>query len=202
MLQYQFRPIDQWPGTLNRSPKRATFRSSFHQTLDLLERELGYLQAREIVIQAAVTLADLRNDGMLRANATPHHPGIILSFESKHGPLSYPCDRYDEWRDNLRAIGLSLEALRAVDRYGVTRRAEQYKGWAKLPGTVEASGFTSLEEAYQVLAAASGIVAGRHSYMDAYRAAAAKHHPDHGGDAEQFKRVQAAKDYIAHRIGV
>jgi uncharacterized protein (DUF58 family) len=43
-----------------------------------------------------------------------------------------PCDRYEDWKDNLRAIALSLEALRAVDRYGVTRGNEQYRGWTQI----------------------------------------------------------------------
>lgn len=30
----------------------------------------------------------------------------------------------------------------------------------------------------------------------AYRSLAMKHHPDHGGDAEQFKRIKAAYDQI------
>ena len=65
--------------------------------------------------------------------------------------MSYPCDKYSNWQANLRAIALSLEALRAEDRYGVTRRAEQYKGWAKLlppnaefASDIEAAGFLSI----------------------------------------------------------
>src|SRR5579863_10251967 len=57
---------------------------------------------------------------MLYAGAKLRTQGIILTFNSKHGPLSYPCDKYSNWQANLRAIALSLEALRAVDRYGVT----------------------------------------------------------------------------------
>jgi len=45
-----------------------------------------------------------------------------------------PCDSFRDWEANLRAIALSLEHLRAVDRYGVTtEEEEQYTGWLRLP---------------------------------------------------------------------
>lgn len=133
MLQYVVRPIDQWPGEPTRQRQPSAFTAKWSNTLDILERELRELRAKDVVIQADVQPHQLRNDGMLRAEARPASPKVILSFESKHGPLSYPCDRFHDWQDNVRAIALALEALRKVDRYGVTRKAEQYKGWSKLP---------------------------------------------------------------------
>jgi hypothetical protein len=34
---------------------------------------------------------------------------------------------------NSRSIGLELEALRAIDRYGITKQGEQYVGFKALP---------------------------------------------------------------------
>ncbi len=84
-------------------------------------------------------------DGLFRANAKLRGPGVVLAFESKHGSLSYPCDTYNDWQDNVRAIAPALEALRAVDRYGVTRQAEQYRGWAKLPAPPSADAAKAVE---------------------------------------------------------
>lgn len=195
MLQYQFRPIDEWPGEKTKVRKRSMFTAPFPKTLDLLERELGYLRAKNIVIQAAVALHEIRNDGMMRAGARPTWPGVILSFSSKHGDLSYPCDTYDDWTANVRAIGLALEALRSVDRYGVTRRAEQYKGWARLTGSLA----MTPQEAAGVLLRASGSTETklmRANVEAVYRAACAATHPDTGGKPEDFKRVQRAKEVI------
>jgi hypothetical protein len=123
-------------------------------------------------------------------------PGVILSFQSAKGVLSFPCDRYTDWESNLRAIALSLEALRAVDRYGVTQHAEQYKGWQALP---PASGpEMSAETAAQFLSHVSGIFVS-HVSTDpdalerAYKAAARSLHPDQGGSHDEFVRLQQAK---------
>jgi hypothetical protein len=145
----------------------------------LLARELRQLGAKNIVVQAAVTDADIRLDGKLRANAYPEHPGVILTFDSKFGPLSYPCDRFTTYQDNLRAIALALEALRKVDRYGVTKRGEQYTGWKAIP-------------------AKTGGDPGRgHEIIREYgsvKAALLATHPDHGGDPDDFMAVQAARN--------
>src|SRR5690606_5164123 len=76
---------------------------------------------------------DIRLDGLPRANARPGHQGVVLAFDSKYGPLKYATDTFDRWQDNLRAIALGLESLRRVDRYGITKRGEQYTGWRQLP---------------------------------------------------------------------
>jgi hypothetical protein len=135
MLNATFRPLDQWPGERTKWRKEATFRASYPQTLDLLEQELAKLHARAgtVVIQVeGMRLEDIRNDGWPRGSWNSSRPGVIVSFESPKGSISMPCDKFNDWKDNLRAIAKSLEALRMVDRYGVTRGNEQYRGWAKL----------------------------------------------------------------------
>lgn len=198
MMQYQFRPIDQWPGEFTRGRKTSPFKAAWTNTLYLLETELRMLGATNIVIQAAVGEGEIKRDGMLYERARPNHPGIILSFDSKHGPLAYPCDRYSDWQANVRAIALALEALRAVDRYGVTRRAEQYKGWAKLPGQVMVVPMTPQQAAGVLVSkAATGETKVSRQNLDSlYRAACTKTHPDAGGNAEDFKRVQEAKEVL------
>ena len=43
--------------------------------------------------------------------------------------LVYATDCCVFWQHNLRSIALGLEALRAVDRYGISRRGQQYAGF-------------------------------------------------------------------------
>lgn len=168
-LDWRVVPIEQWPGeqTKNRQRHRFNVESTgpyrgrrhgvdWGGTVSLLARELAHLKAKDVLLQMAVTDRDIRNDGWIRANASPTHPGVILTFESKYGPLSYPCDTFTDWQANVRAIALALEALRKVDRYGVTRRGEQYTGWGKLPPAGGTTATMTAEVAARVVAEAAG----------------------------------------------
>lgn len=129
-----YRPITIWPGKRTQHRQRAKFTAKWSQTLELLDRELWHIGAQSIVLQMECDERDIRRDGVPRSDARPRGPGVILSFErGRSGHVSFPCDRYSDWQDNVRAIALSLEALRSVDRYGVTQSGEQYRGWAALP---------------------------------------------------------------------
>lgn len=44
--------------------------------------------------------------------------------------LVYATDVCERWQHNVRSIALGLQALRAVDRYGISRRGQQYAGFA------------------------------------------------------------------------
>lgn len=195
------KPIVAWPGALARSRQRSNFSASFGSTVDLVWREIHALQGRNVVLQVAMADRDFRLDGYPRATARAEHPGVILTLDSKHGPLSYPCDRFDHWQDNLRAIALALEALRKVDRYGVTKRGEQYAGWKQLPGGTPTTPPMSKDEAVRVMAELAGCtepadIVNPYVIDRWYRAAAKRVHPDAGGSTEAFQRLQQAKQVL------
>lgn len=200
-MDFQFRPISTWPGerTKEWERKRAQFRSSWSKNMKDLERELRFLGVKSVVFEADTDESQIRLDGMLRADAKVRSPGIIVSFESKHGPLRYPCDAFTRWEDNLRAICLALESLRRVDRYGVTKNAEQYRGWKALPGNgIQEPGLQSAMDAAYFLsdysdAKADDIVSSPVLIDAAYKRAAMKLHPDRGGSAQEFAKLEQAK---------
>lgn len=211
MLTATFCPLTQWPGKRTEAGKRkrAPFRAGYIKTLDDLERELHHVRASSVTIQIDLETKDIRNDGWPRSNARPMTPGVVLSFVTPTGPLSFPCDTYTTWEDNLRAISLSLTALRAVDRYGVTRHAEQYRGFK----AIEAPGATPAMDRQQAIAFIANhadLSAGDVSfdidrgdgklYKFACQTAARKLHPDApGGSHEQFVKLQQAKAVIDAR---
>lgn len=196
----QTRPIDQWPGKLTRNRRRAPFRSGWGQTMDLLDRELHHIGATGVVLLMALRPQEIRNDGRPRADARPQHPGVILCFVKSGAPVRMPCDAFDDWGDNVRAIALSLEALRKVDRYGVSKTGEQYKGWAALPPP-NGDDWTRTE-AFNFIALLLGVTetdlsAGLRLDAEAVlRKAELKTHPDHGGRAEDFNKVQQARKLL------
>jgi hypothetical protein len=182
MIDLRFVPLDGWPTERIPSGKRrdAPFGVSYTKMLDDLERELRHLGARDVVIQAGYLREDIRNDGWPRSSAPkPTDPGVIISFLSKSGQeISFPCDTYRDYWGNLRAISLTLTALRAIDRYGVTRHDEQYKGWAKLPAAPDTMSTESALEFFGVYANTKPVNA--ETLKTAYREAARILHPDKG----------------------
>lgn len=198
-MEYQFRPLDRWPHPPTKKRRSQwTFKAKWNDTLSLLGQELRFLGAQRVVLQAVIDVRQIRLDGMLRAGASPSHPGIVLSFDSQSaGSLSFPCDSCDFWQHNVRSIALGLQALRAVDRYGVTKRAEQYKGWERLPSP---SGDGAIWKVPQSIGEARELVAklcDPTGHDDKSLAAAAvkerlKHHPDRGGDGRMFRALNAA----------
>lgn len=208
MLNATFRPLREWPGkpTPALSRRGSRFRAGYVQTLDLLERELDAIAAKDIVIQIAVELKDIRNDGWPRANCRPVSPGVVLSFLKGRTPLQFACDTFDDWECNLRAIALTLESLRAVDRYGATKRGEQYRGWAQLPpgeGYVpprppaltrtEAAEFLAKHAGFK----AESILADSGVRDVAFQRAAQRLHPDAGGTHEAFLQLQRAREVLS-----
>lgn len=190
-MRYEIRPFPggRWTDPETEDRTRAFFRAGWAHTLELLGREAEWLGAALVVLQLDVTDGDLRRDGMLRANAKVGHPGVIVSFGSTHGPLRYASDKFDSWRDNVRGIALALQALRAVDRYGVTRRGEQYIGWKALPAP--AAGFTSADEALAWMYEQAG--GGPGMAVDEVRRTLVKRfHPDRGGDQAEWARLDEA----------
>lgn len=140
-MRFVYRPLPVWPHPVTRDRPYCRFKAPYSRTLQLLEREINALQdgpswmRPDVAVTLGVGLSekDIRLDGLPRANARAYsHPGVELSFDSKHGRLTYATDEFGEWEDNLRAIALSLEALRAVNRYGVSKRGQQYTGYALL----------------------------------------------------------------------
>jgi hypothetical protein len=128
---------------------------------------------------------------------------VIPSFrDAENNPLSFPCDRYHDHEDNIRAIALSLEALRAVDRYGVTKRAEQYAGFK----AIEAPKRWTVEDAAEFVGVKTGVAVGQivlapEVYRAAYRKAALKLHPDVGGNPYEWRLLCDAKELLDEHHG-
>jgi hypothetical protein len=189
---FRFKAIEQWPNAPTKNRERSRFDSTYTQTLVLLERELNQLKAKDVYIHLWLSFEQIKQDGTPYANAKPTQPGVIISFTGKHGLVKMPCDTFDRWHDNLRAIALSLEALRKVDRYGCAQQGEQYRGWLALPPAT--SNIQTPQDAANFFA----------QYCDfpphaiwrnldvAYKQAVRKCHPDTGGSHELFIRLQQA----------
>lgn len=166
----------------------------------------SYPSARELTINEAVTrlrnelgrmgISDddlvintnlkLRLDGLPKSDQRqPDDPGAVAYWRDRDGnSRSMAIDRYHRVADNLAAIAATLDAMRAIERHGgaeILNRAF--------------TGFTAIEhEARQHWSDVLGTSAlsTREEIESAYRRLRSQHHPDKGGNAEQFQRIQQA----------
>lgn len=183
-MNYRFRPLPDWPYPATKGRRsKWTFRAGWEATLELLDHELREIDGKQVVIGAGFRERDLRLDGLPRSDArAPTHPGIELSFDSKHGRITYHTDSCERWEHNVRCIALGLEALRAVDRYGITEAGEQYAGFKVLPP----GDGPSAARGARIVAEHDGMVS----------AALKATHPDHGGNAKDFADVQVHRQLL------
>lgn len=167
--------------------RRSPFRAAWSNTVEQLTRELRAVDARDVVLEVDMREQDFRIDGLPRATARAASPGVRLSFVAKSvagsPALRYAVDTFDDWQDNVRAIALGLNALRAVDRYGVTKRGEQYAGWKQL-----GAGGSSVE-----VERGRELIRKHGGAREALKAT----HPDRGGDANDFAAVDAARQALS-----
>ncbi len=188
-MQVTFRPLPRWPYP-EQAHRPPLFKANYSDTLDRLEYEIDQLDGSEVIIGLVTDGSQIRIDGLPRAGMRANHAGVELSFEIPSGKrLVFHTDVHNQatrwvdggparvpWQDNLRAIALGLEALRAVKRYGITTGiGEQYAGFLQLT-TSQANP----DRGKQLVDDAGSL-----------RKALMQHHPDHGGDPRDFADVQA-----------
>lgn len=198
------------------------FSTTYSATLNELDRELGFLKARDAFLQVVGGDHLVNRDGSLRADAKVRHPGVILTIDTAElGTLVYETDRYRgrggaAWQENLRAITLGLESLRRVERYGIARRGQQYAGYRELgagggstitggAGAFDPDAITA-EDAAELLfpdVLRPLDVIDEADVNDAYRFLAKAVHPDtapDGGDLEAFRRLVAARAALLEEV--
>lgn len=194
-----------WPGKKTTYRKPAPFKTTWTKTLHILARELSHLGARKVEMALAIRMGDLRQDGMLRADARPG-PAVILSFLDRDGQRqAYPCDTFTWWQDNLYAIAIVLEDLRRAERYGV-QSALLRAGFKALPASTEATIDTAA--AAKIIGDVTGqpvigIAADKELAKSAVRSALFSTHPDrNNGDRARYDRVEAARRALSSHHGV
>jgi hypothetical protein len=178
--------------------------SFWKSTLQLLEAEVLQLELDGLVIiEIGAADWDMRTDrtGPL-AKAPVSHPGAVISFESRlHGPLRWATDAYEAkywgdppgWQANVRAVALTLSALRAIDRWGVAKSGQQYTGWKALPAGGGLT-FPSADAAVRWMREnqPKGFIGD--TARELYRALARRWHEEGSDpDPEKWERLQAAR---------
>lgn len=203
--ELEIKPLDQWHGERTVEPRYSPFRvRGMGDTMDVLTRELKQIGAERVILLVDIDRSRFRKDGRPAVGAVARSAGVILEIgDSEVGHLRFPCDTFHRWEDNLRGIALSMEALRKVDRYGVTKRAEQYTGWKELTGGRQGLPTMSREEAWEAVCENAGLPYVPYADLTDYKrreiakmAKKAAHPDQHGGNEDFWNQVDNALQII------
>lgn len=175
-----------------RKPSRFSYQADdgFRSDISMTEARrrlavgLRLLNAKDTVISTNI---ELRRDGFPRRDRTmPGDVGVAIYFTLKNKDRVLACDRWSSIAGNIAAIAAHIEAIRAVDRYGVGSLDQAFAGYAALP----APGHHAERKWWQVLEIdqRSPLV----NAEAAYRSLAREHHPDSGGSHAMMAELNAA----------
>lgn len=179
-----------WPDRRRRTVPRKTnhnFKTSFAMARDNCIKEIQLLGGNEVIISTNIRLKAGGIPAAVDWGKTIPDPGVAVYFKRNANDLCFACDCWTHVQDNMHAITLTIRALRGVARWGTGDMMEAaFTGFAALPAPGE-SGASSWWQTLGVTVNAS-----RDQVREAYLILVQKHHPDKGGDAELFRRVQSA----------
>lgn len=148
-----------------------------------LEAEIWRLDGEALIIS---TNMRTRQDGGIYASAKePEDSGVAAYFQLKGRPQVLCCDRWCTVRENTYAISLTIDAMRGMDRWGVSDMLDRmFTGFTALPAPGD--DWTSILGVSQD-ASVDQIKA-------AYRETMKQNHPDTGGNTDQAARINTAYD--------
>ncbi len=177
---------DGWPHT--RIREEARYKVGYEQSLQELLHELELLDAVDVIVSTNVPL---RNDGLPYADFARRRiddPGVAVYFKRKGDQQVIACDTWERVHHNIRAIGLTVGGLRAVQRAGASELLNRaFTGFKALPAIGGTSGGPAW---WDVLGCEES------THIDGvkrcYRNLAAENHPDQGGDPGAMATINRA----------
>ncbi len=191
------------PGSTHTAKRELTISSALDRLIVEIER-MGVSQLKMLVS----TNVELSRSGWPLSNRrNPIDPGVAVYWTDPETrqPQCMAIDIYDSVADNIAAVAATLDAMRSIERHGgaqILKRA--FQGFTALPSATTTA--LSPESAAGVFARRStytvqSILATIGVAQLAYRAAAAKAHPDAGGSTTDFQLVQEAKRVLGAHFG-
>lgn len=179
-----------WPVDYKRTlyPASSKFKQyALGKCQQFLYDELNRLGARNIVISSNIPL---RQDGLPYANFERRHisdKGVAVYFTWNQEQMVLCCDQWNRFEDNFHAIAKTIEALRGIERWGVSEMLKRtFSGFKELPKPAPAK-----RDIWTVLGLV-GRPGNRQVVVEAYRKLAHERHPDKGGTVQAFQELNEA----------
>jgi hypothetical protein len=183
----------QWPIGRNRTSEYTRKHGMLNKMPSGRIRQLLFAELRKMSVTSFVVSSNvaIRKDGLPYANQRqPDDPGVVLYFTRKGVDIAIACDTWTTTDANLRAIGLTIEAIRGMERWGTEEMVDRaFTGFKALPEAI----ITPLprQDWFDFLGVQP--TANRQEIKRAYQNLAKAYHPDSGGSNNQF--VELTKAY-------
>ncbi len=181
-----------WPVGYKRTPDAyrtwSRFNQSYGKAQNFMRDEVQRLGGSNLIVS---TNLRIRKDGMLYAdelNRKIDDPGVAIYFQRKGKPVAMCADKYLRIWENMYALGKSIEAMRGMDRWGVSEMLDRaFTGFTALPDAI----VTAAPNWWEVLGFDNNpgsICAVKARYYELVK----QHHPDVGGDTKKIKLINWA----------
>lgn len=169
-----------WPITPTYQRGTPKFRTTIESALRELQTEVKMLGGTDLVLSSNYTLGV----------SNPKEPGVVAYFIYNKNRVAIPCDRWLRIENNVKAIALTINAMRGMERWGAKHMIEaMFTGFKQLPPS-------SKRDWWVVLG--FGRPTGRpdassdSAISDRYRSLAQQKHPDRGGSNADMVELNAA----------
>lgn len=190
----------QWPdGWTRTADHRRTnsnkFNTSFVRARDQLMNDLRLLGAKSVVISSWLAVKGNGEPYADQARRRLEDPGVAVYFLLKGKQMVLARDVYTTPHDNLRSIGLAIEAMRQLERHGGGTMMERaFSGFQAIaaPG--------AKKDWKEVLGFRPDQSVSLDDIDTAYRMRARRCHPDVGGTENQMVDLNAARDEGRRRL--
>lgn len=185
----------QWPPAWARAvgtERHPSMVRDLNRNRDEVIRQLDLLGAIDAIIS---TNMQARLDGIPRSGQSePQDSGVAVYFTLNGDQQCIPCDKWDTVSQNLRAVAMTIEALRGIERWGAKEMVNAaFRGFKALPSSIitpPPSDARPHRDWWMVL----GVDRGANALVvkAAYREALKLHHPDAGGSQPDLMEVRQA----------
>jgi hypothetical protein len=176
----------------NETPEDSSFKMTAAKSLESLLSEIKLLSGdTEPIISSNVPVK--KSNGKMYSNVADdelHDSGVAVYFEFMQKQRVLACDKWKTPAENLRALALTVNAMRGLDRWGASAIIE--RAFTDLVALPEKSSFNQ-KSVWEILGLSEkpGDVK---LLKKAYQERATKVHPDLGGSNEAFNELKQAYD--------
>lgn len=189
----------QWPAGQKRTDswrrERGPFKTSLASARDGILRELKLMGVNRQVIVISTNIR-LRADGLPYGDGPKrplNDPGVAVYFTRKQRPLAFACDNYQSVEQNLRAVQMTLQAMRGIERWGAREMLDKaFVGFTALPAPAKPKHWREVLNISGPTNLAS---------VKATRDQLARHyHPDTGGTHEKMVELNRAYEEALREV--